>query len=175
MNKNTHCRLRENICKPRIWQRTRPWNKEFSRALSLEGRGSYRGRRRLRRQRIKVMSWPMPQAQEPKSVPPDLRSELPIFSGRSAITEAASRPFAPSPSLHCPRPRRGAATHLRRRLWRESTRSWMTSPSTVFIRSRWRWCVPFASYNNGAKWQSLSGWSIFLDNSFPNRLPLQTT
>ena len=25
------------------------------------------------------------------------------------------------------------------------------------------------------EWQSLSGWSIFLDNSFPNRLPLQTT
>ena len=125
MNKNTHCRLRENICKPRIWQRTRPWNKEFSRALSLEGRGSQRGRRRLGRQRIRVMRWPLPQAQEPKVRPGDPRSELPISSGRSTITEAASRPLAPSPS-----PPGAAATHLRRRLWRESTRSWMTWPGT---------------------------------------------
>ena len=49
--------------------------------------------------------------------------ELPIFSGRSAITEAASRPFAHSPSLPCPSPRPGAAaTHLPRWLLRESTR-----------------------------------------------------
>lgn len=38
-------------------------------------------------------------------------SELPIFSGRPAITEAASRPLAPSPSLPCPRPRPGGRRH----------------------------------------------------------------
>lgn len=37
--------------------------------------------------------------------------ELPIFSGRPAITEAASRPLAPSPSLPCPRPRPGGHRH----------------------------------------------------------------
>lgn len=33
--------------------------------------------------------------------------------------------------------------------------------------------IPLFSFST--EWQSLSGWSIFLDNSFPNRLPLQTT
>lgn len=54
-------------------------------------------------------------------------------------------------------------------------RSGAGSPSTVFSRSCRGRYVPLASYNHGAKWQSLSGWSIFLDNWFPNRIPLQTT
>lgn len=37
--------------------------------------------------------------------------ELSIFFGRPAITEAASRPIAPSPSLPCPRPRPGGRRH----------------------------------------------------------------
>lgn len=37
--------------------------------------------------------------------------ELSIFFGRLAITEAASRPIAPSPSLPCPRPRPGGRRH----------------------------------------------------------------
>lgn len=36
---------------------------------------------------------------------------LSIFSGRPVITEAASRPLAPSPSLPCPRPRPGGCRH----------------------------------------------------------------
>lgn len=35
--------------------------------------------------------------------------------------------------------------------------SWSSS-SAVFSKAHWRWCVSLASHNDGAYWQSLSGW-----------------
>lgn len=54
---------------------------------------------------------------------------------------------------------------------------WLGTWSTgaVFSWTCWGWHVPLASHNNGTKWQSLPGWSVFLDNSLSHRLSLQTT